>query len=81
MEVLALCLFVCVSVCVRACVLVCKMADTWTLSAPGYTTMSLGVYVLYDTQTCVLCMCVWCDWDQTDEALVYLSGAVWGLEV
>lgn len=25
-------------------------------------------------------LCVCCDWDRTDEALVYLSGPVWGAE-
>lgn len=25
-------------------------------------------------------LCVCCDWDWTDEALVYLSGPVWGPE-
>lgn len=25
-------------------------------------------------------LCVCCDWDRTDEALVYLSGPVWGPE-
>lgn len=28
----------------------------------------------------VLGLCVCCDWDWTDEALVYLSGPVWGPE-
>lgn len=64
-----------------------RARETWTVTAPG-----LYCFALIFTPVCVcscmthkhcavgVCMFVCCDWDQTDEALVYLSGTVWGLE-